>query len=286
MVASGVSYLIYLFVYRVFRYRYAVIIENLSRSFPRKSQAEIEAYAREYYRHLGDLVVEPLIFVMVDDAARAQFARYTNTELLDKIYERGENVVALASHCGNWEYLINIPRVLKFKIYTAYTQLSNKVLDGYVLKLRSIFGVTLLPKQYFFRGALSVLKKENDPAIVVVIADQRPAPGSVKNFVRFLGQSTHVQIGAERLAMASGATMLFLECVKTRRFHYEFTFHVISEDAGKCMPMEITSAYYRMLEANILKSPSYWLWSHKRWKPLEKENQAGSLVAGVSPSLL
>lgn len=268
LVASGLSFLIYLFVYRLFRYRYDVIIDNLSKSFPGRSRGQIEEYAREYYRHLGDLVVEPLLFMLVDSTTRKKLAHYTNTEVLEKFYRNGDNVVTLASHCGNWEYLINLPKVLEFETYTAYTPLSNKRLDHYILKLRSMYGVILIVKRHFFRGALAVLKKRGSASMVVVIADQRPAPGSGKHFVQFLAQPTLVQIGAERLATASGAVVVFLECVKTTRFHYNYTFRVVTDDAERCLPMEITDVYYEMLEENIRKSPSHWLWSHNRWKPM------------------
>ena len=277
--ASGLSFVIYVLTYRVFKYRFSVIIRNLENSFPNKNQNEIATYARHYYRHLGDLVVEPLLFIVVDGETRKRFANYTNIDLLDKLLPTGNNVITLASHCGNWEYLINLPEIQEFKTYTAYTPLSNKRFDRYMLKLRSMYGVILIQKKYFFRGALSALKKTDDPSMVVVIADQRPAPGSTKNHVHFLRQSTQVQIGAERLATSSGATVLFLECVKTARFHYDYTFHIITEDIKKCAPMEVTTAYYRLLEENIVKSTSHWLWSHKRWKPvMELQEKAAMSV--------
>ena len=278
LIASGLSQVIYLFIYRVFRYRYAVIISNLSKAFPGKNEHEIQVYARNYYQHLGDLVVELLLFIVVDKQTRKKLANYTNIELLDKFYLQRKNLVTLASHCGNWEYLINLPKIQAFNTYTAYTPLSNKLLDRYILKLRSLYGVSLIPKKYFFRGALSVLRKKDDPSMVVVIADQRPAPGSLKHFVTFLNQPTHVQVGAERLASGSGAAVLYLECVKRERFHYDYTFYVVTEDAERCLPMEVTQTYYRLLEENIRKSPSYWLWSHKRWKSSETESQSNTVL--------
>lgn len=278
-IASTLSFLIYFLTFKVFRYRYDVIVDNLSKSISGKSKNEIENYAREYYRHLGDLVVEPLLFIIVDHSTRVKLAQYTNIGLLEEFYKLGKNVVTLSSHCGNWEYLINFPKIQPLKTYTAYTPLSNKTIDRYILKLRSLYGVILIPKKYFFRGALSVLKKKDDPSMVVVIADQRPGPGSLKNFIDFLNQPTHVQVGAERLAVASGAAVLYLECLKIERFHYQYTFHVVTEDAERCQPMEVTKTYYRLLEENILRSPSQWLWSHKRWKAIQEAEDKVSVHA-------
>jgi KDO2-lipid IV(A) lauroyltransferase len=36
---------------------------------------------------------------------------------------------------------------------------------------------------------------------------------------------------------------------------------------------EITKAHTRLLEAEIIKVPAYWLWSHKRWKHTRPEGE-------------
>ena len=61
--------------------------------------------------------------------------------------------------------------------------------------------------------------------MVVAISDQRPALGNAKYWVKFLKRKTWAQIGPQRLANHSDCTVLFLECVKKARFHYEYTFH-------------------------------------------------------------
>jgi KDO2-lipid IV(A) lauroyltransferase len=215
---------------------------------------------------LGDLVVEPLLFTFSTANIRKELATYTNKELLDQLYLKKKHAVVLASHHGNWEYLINLPQELDFKVYTAYSPISNARIDCLVHKMRSMLGVTVILKNAFYRKALSVLKSKGDPALAVVIADQRPAPGSVKYTIDFLGQRTNVQIGAERLALASNAVVLYLQCTKVAKFHYNYTFHLLTDAPALCSPLEITTKYYQMMENDIRTQPGNWLWSHKRWK--------------------
>jgi KDO2-lipid IV(A) lauroyltransferase len=267
MMAAGLSSLIYLFTFHVLKYRYKVIKKNLATSFGLDGDKNVKGIISKYYQHLGDLVIEPFLYYVVSPARRKKLATYTNPELLEQFYRKKKHVVLLASHYGNWEYLINLPKVVNFQVYTAYTPISNQRINNWILKMRSSLGVRLIPKQHFYRGALSTLKQRENPSLVVVIADQRPAM-EAKHFVDFMGQKTRVQIGAERLAIASDSAVVYLECNKKSRFHYDYTFHLISEKPSEISPMEITDAYYNKLETNISKAPAFWLWSHDRWKGL------------------
>lgn len=265
---KGFSFTLYLLVRFVMRYRFAVLRKNLETSFPRKSKDEIQALITTYYRHLADLVVEPVLFTMAGRATRKKLATYTNKELLNRLYRENKHAILLASHIGNWEYLINLPRETDYEVYTAYTPISNRYVDNWVHRMRSKFGVTVILKKNFYRKALAVLKGNGNPALVVVIADQRPAPGSVKYHLEFLGQNTSVQVGAERLAQSSNAAVLYLECTKVEQFHYKYTFHLVTEAPAGSKPLEITAKYYEMMEMNISSQPGNWLWSHKRWKQI------------------
>jgi KDO2-lipid IV(A) lauroyltransferase len=266
--ASSLSSLLYFFLHRVFRYRREVVSANLLASFPDKNAREIRKMTTAYYKHMGDLIIEPILFILIGSKGRSKLARYSNIEFVEKFYEHKRNVVALASHYGNWEYLINIPKMTRFSLITAYSPLTQKFANKWLLKIRSLYGVNLIAKNSFYKGVLTTMRSAVNPIITVVIADQRPAPGSNKYFVDFLGQSTCVQLGAERLANASGSVVLFLECQKKARFHYEYTFHSLGDEQTSAKPLSITQAYYNMLEKNIIASPNHWLWSHKRWKPV------------------
>jgi len=263
--AAGVSSLIYLLTFHLMKYRYKVIKKNLSTSFAKQGERSLLSMISRYYKHLGSIVIEPFLYFAVSPHLRKKLAHYTNLEILQDFYREKKHVVLLASHYGNWEYLINLPKIVDFNVYTAYTPISNRIINQMILNMRSAFGVRLIQKKYFYRGALSALKQREDPSLVVVIADQRP-PTEARNFVDFLGQKTRAHIGAEKLATASDSAVLYLECVKKSRFHYEYTFHIISEKPSCLSPMTITDAYYNNLEINISKEPALWLWSHDRWK--------------------
>ncbi|WP_192579237.1 lysophospholipid acyltransferase family protein [Dyadobacter aurulentus] len=268
-ICRSASFIIYIITRYVLRYRHEILMQNFANAFPQKTAEERKALVKAYYKHLGDLVVEPVLFALASPAARMKLATYSNKELLSDLYAKNKHAIVLASHHGNWEYLINLPREVDFQVYTAYTPISNLRIDSWVHKMRSQMGVTVILKKNFYKAALSALRAPDSPALVVVIADQRPAPGSSKYSIEFLNQNTSVQLGAERLALASNAVVLYLQCRKVARFHYNYTFHLITENPASSKPLDITRQYYKMIEKDIDLDPATWLWSHKRWKPVD-----------------
>ncbi len=218
-----------------------------------------------YYHHMSDLLLEPFLFYLAPAMLRKRLATYTNPEVLERLYRAGRPVIVFASHYGNWEYLINLPQVTDYKVYTAYSPIKSGPLDRLMIRLRSFMGVQLIPKKGFYRQALSLLRQTATPKLLIVIADQRPAPGNDKFHIPFLDQDTAVQTGGERMAASSDAAIVYVESRKNAQFSYEFTFKTM-ENTDRVVPMSITKAYYRFLEKSISLAPSYWLWSHNRWK--------------------
>jgi KDO2-lipid IV(A) lauroyltransferase len=263
--AKILSMMMFIFLRYLLKYRYKVILANLTSSFPLKNKHELRQLTASYYHHMSDLFVEPFLFYIISAGLRRKLATYTNKELLQRLYKDNKQVVLLASHYGNWEYLTNLPQVAGYDVYSAYSPVKNRYINRMMLKLRSFLGVTLIPRKQFYRKALSLLQQGGAPKLIMLIADQRPAPGSGKYHLPFLHQDTKVQIGGERMAVSADAAVVYIDSEKTSRFHYNFTFRMISEKAAHAVPMEITSRYFDVLEKAINRSPVYWLWSHNRW---------------------
>jgi KDO2-lipid IV(A) lauroyltransferase len=264
-VSKALSFTVFVVLRHLLHYRRAVISKNLTASFPMKSAREIRKLIRAYYKHMSDLLIEPFLFYLAPASLRARLASYTNPEVLERLYRDGKQVIVFASHYGNWEYLINLPQVTAYPVYTAYSPIKNGAMDRLMISLRSFLGVHLMPKKAFYRQALSLLRQHSDPKLLVVIADQRPAPGNDKFRIPFLHQQTAVQIGGERIAASSDATVVYVQSRKRAQFRYDFTFTEM-KSADRDTSMSITKAYYQFLEKSISLAPGHWLWSHNRWK--------------------
>ncbi|MBP6369841.1 MAG: acetyltransferase, partial [Paludibacteraceae bacterium] len=47
---------------------------------------------------------------------------------------------------------------------------------------------------------------------------------------------------------------------------YELTLIPMSDDVSATTEFEMTEQYVRLLEQTIQRNPSYYLWTHRRWK--------------------
>ncbi|NJN43059.1 MAG: hypothetical protein HC811_13350 [Flammeovirgaceae bacterium] len=51
-----------------------------------------------------------------------------------------------------------------------------------------------------------------------------------------------------------------------KRGYYEMSFEDVCANPLDTKYGEITEKVTQMAEADVLREPAYWLWSHKRWK--------------------
>ncbi|MBO9636957.1 MAG: lysophospholipid acyltransferase family protein [Siphonobacter aquaeclarae] len=255
------SLLVYWVLSTVMRYRYSVIFQNLSRSFPEKPAAEIRKIVRQYYRHFSNLFREILESASLSENEMLHRVRVVNPELLNRYQQRGRSVIIMLGHQGNWEYLNIVPKYFSFDMYALYKPLSNVYFDDLIKRFRSRFGMKLLPMT---QAARFMLTHRDRPQAYFFIADQSPAPGS-RCCIDFLNQRTLMFEGAEKLAGSIGAVVLYAEFRRSGE-GWDLAFRLITEDPSATSPFEITRTFGKYLETSIQERPSDWLWSHRRWK--------------------
>lgn len=252
--------MLYFILFKLLRYRYAVVVQNLSRSFPDRSYAEISRVAAGFYRHFCGIFVEMGLMLFSSERRVKQKVKVRNPELPAQY--AGSNIIIMLGHYGNWECLNILPTYFNFPLYAVYKPLSNAFFDRLMQRLRSRFGLKLLPMT---RAARHMLANRQEGGAYILVSDQFP-PGETHT-VSFLHQDTRVITGAERLAKTTGAVVLYAS-VKKPADHagWEISFRLISDMPALSMPYEITRLFNAYLEEDIREDPRYWLWTHRRWK--------------------
>ena len=278
------SYLLYLLIFRVARYRKKVVFDNLHLAFPERDPSEIRVIAKKFYRHLSDLILEEAIAHFDSDQQFMRRMRYVNPELLHDLHKKQKQVIAVTAHYGNWEFLTSLGVVTEFKILGTYKPLKNKYFDRIVRENRERYNSVPVPMEKIARVMIQYYR-DKIPALTVFLADQRPVFRNIQYWTRFLGQDTPMYLGPEKLARKLNAAVIFMKIKKLRFGRYEAEAELICEDPGKLEPFEITESHARILERMIREAPECWLWSHRRWKHSyerylkekgEKEIPAGS----------
>ena len=259
------SDLLYLIGYQVTGYRKKVVFENLENAFPELGQDEIRKIARRFYHHLSDLILESAVFHFKSEKKALQKITYRNPELLDEIYRKGKQVMAVTAHYGNWEYLATLNLAIASQVIAIYKPLKNKYFDRMVTRNRTRFGVQVIPMEKIARELIKH-HQEGNPVLTLFLSDQRPVFQNIQYWTRFLGLDTPLYLGTEKLARKLDAAVVFLKIHKVSRGRYEAEFELICDEPGTLEPFEITESHVRILENLIRETPEYWLWSHRRWK--------------------
>ena len=81
-----------------------------------------------------------------------------------------------------------------------------------------------------------------------------------------MNQDTMSMEGGVNIAVKMGFGVAYMNMDRVSRGHYRWRVEKICDDASTFTPDEITRRYYDLLEADIRRNPSNYLWSHKRWK--------------------
>ncbi|MCK5134337.1 MAG: lysophospholipid acyltransferase family protein [Bacteroidales bacterium] len=256
---------LYVINYYLVGYRKKVVFDNISNAFPDYSQQEVRRTAKRFYHHLCDLILESAISHFYSESRAMKRIKYTNPELLDDIYRKGKQVMAVTAHYGNWEYLSTMGLTTKYTIIGIYKPLKNKYFDRMVQKNRQRFGAVTVSMNGVARKLIT-FQRENRPALTLFLSDQRPVWEHIQYWTKFMGLDTPLYLGTEKLARKLDAAVVFLKIRKVRRGRYEVDIELICEDPNNLEPFEITEAHVKILENLIREAPEYWLWSHRRWK--------------------
>ncbi len=264
------SDVIYLLNFYIFKYRKRITLNNLRNSFPEKSEKEIQKIAKQFYRHLTDLIFETVKLSNISQKELLKRVEYVNPELLDKYKAKGQHLIVFASHSGNWEWAVGAPLVLPFEVLAVYRKLSDPIVENLVTSSRARFGCIPVEMHHTIREVLH-FRKENKQAITWLASDQSPVKSDC--WTTFLNQETGFYTGGERIARKLGQPVLYQHMRKVKRGHYEIEFIPICDNPAETKEYEITLRYARMLEERIHQQPAYYIWSHKRWKRKRPENE-------------
>lgn len=245
------------FLGHVYKYRLSVCVQNLARAFPHLSYQDIRFYQHRFYRNLGRIIWE----ILFPSSTTLNIDPITLAKI-EELNKENRSIIILLGHYGNWEVLQKLPQQVEMPVQALYKPLKNGLFNSLIHYKRSFYGLRLLPSGHALR---TLLREKHRSSITLFIADQ--FPGNNNGIaVNFLQQSTFMFSGAEQLAKRLDAYVGYVELKPMHNHSWEMTMQTICENAGNIADDHITLTYTKKLEESIQKDPSWWLWTHRRWK--------------------
>lgn len=271
-VLYGVAGLIYGLLAYVVRYRWHVVLENLRRSFPEKSETQIRAVGRQFYWHFAQVIVEILKLAAISPGELRRRLRFVNPELMMRHFAANRLVLALGSHLGNWEWILS-GAALEFSGRSGgvYKPLNNKFFEQFVRRLRTRLGADAVPMLATLRY---LVQHRGQGRTLSLLTDQAAGPEDRPYWTDFMHQDAGFYTSADRLAQQFNCAVLYVGIRRVRRGYYEVTFSELPDGQAvaaatvltEAQRYPVTEAFVRHLEADIRATPEQYLWTHRRWK--------------------
>jgi Kdo2-lipid IVA lauroyltransferase/acyltransferase len=245
-------------------YRKKVIWDNLKKSFPRKSDAEIRIIMKAYYRHMCDIMIETVKAWSMSGDDFEERLTLKGIDELNALCDEGKSVIMLSMHFNNWEWCAYTQVHLKHKYLVVYNPVrGNPMFEKYLTTMRERWGARTIAVHQSARTIID-FHQRNIPVCLALVADQRP-PVVSRLWTSFLNQEACFNSGPGKIASKTDQPVYIAVGRKLKRGYYELSFIPLIMNPGKLSQEEILITYVRAMEKYILESPENYLWSHKRW---------------------
>ena len=247
-----------------------MVRHNLKLAFPDKSGEERTKIEKQFYKHFADLFVEMIKAFHISLSEIQKRFVFNNVELLNQITDTGQNIIVVGGHYGNWEWVISLAKLTKASPIATYLKINNPYFEKFMLKNRLRFGGELIETKNL-RKTLKRYYSQNETFILGLLADQSPQRHRAKYWRSFLGNApVPVFTGPEELAKQYQTAFVFIAINKVKRGYYNIDFELITNSPNNFEDYDLTDIFIEKLEKQIKAVPQYFLWTHNRFKHLNK----------------
>ena len=265
-----ISDLVFFILYYIVGYRKDVVRFNLKTAFPDMDTATLKATQKRFYHHFCDLFIEVIKTLSITEQTLRDRYLFTNFEVLQKYVDKGQPVILTMGHYASYEWIFALQTIIKgHPGYAVYKKIKNPYFDKMIRDIRGKWDTTLVPNKEARSKIKEVLAQKKGFALFGFIMDQSPSNPRGKHFSNFLGVNTPFFTGVEKLSKQYDLPVLFLGTTRVKRGYYTSTFSVLADTPSKYPDFAITDAYATILTKLIQKDPSYYFWTHKRFKFLK-----------------
>ncbi len=251
--------------YYLVGYRKKVITQNLRKSFPDKSEEEIAVIRKKFYENFSDYLVETIKSFSISETESRVRMQHINQEVFHEAKAEDKNIIMLAGHVFNWEWINALARIIPQKhCHPVYRKVNSDFWENQMKKVRNKFGNEALEANEVI---MNIFRSKNDgESAYMFVADQTPHVAHVNYGLEFLHQKTPAFIGYDKLATRMDLAFIYCEMKKVKRGYYQVNYHRIYPDGEKFTEHEVVRKFHKLLENTLHKHPDNYLWSHRKWK--------------------
>lgn len=238
--------------------------KNIELCYPDWPKEKQELMVKKSLIETGKLFAEfGIMWEWPTDRTLSLIRSVEGREYLDEIFERGNGVIVLAPHHGNWE-LVGLYLSTLRPMAALYRPPKIKELEDYMSGVRGRHGSELVPTNK--RGVIRLFSVLNNQGMVGILPDQVPG-GTGGIFAPFMGVPANTIKLVSRLIQKTNCEVVSLCAIRRPDADgFDMVFrkadpHIYSEDLDTSV-----AALNRSVEACVAQCPEQYQWEYKRFK--------------------
>jgi KDO2-lipid IV(A) lauroyltransferase len=246
--------------------RYRVALKNLRIAYGDSlSDAERKRIARESFCSFGMFAVESIKFAYMPkgELNRRLTAERECAEVVLGALEEKKGCLLITGHLGNFEIAGCWLTAQGKELIALAREARDRGTTDLMRQMRERMGIKVVTLNQSLKSVLVGLKRN---ACVAIVCDQNASDV----FVPFFGHPTGTVDGPARIALRTGAPMVFFACVRDGRGGYRLMtsgrYDARPTGDEQADIVRVTTEINRRLEEFIRRYPEQWLWFHDRWK--------------------
>jgi Kdo2-lipid IVA lauroyltransferase/acyltransferase len=261
------------FLYNILHSRRSIAIDNIRQALPFMKRhpswtgafETAEEIALATFMNLGISIVEVcrLYHGKGDDLIDSMVVN--GLENFQHAKEKGNGVLCVSGHCGNWELIsLSFKHHLDENVWAIARKQNNPYLNSIIEKMRMGYGNKVIYTKAAARPILNVIKSKG---VIGMLADQAVFEDNGA-LIEFLGRKAWANKAPIVFAHKTGAPIVPVFGYRKNDRHvltFLPEFSLCGEHTEDGIHQDI-QALSRYLEDFICAHPADWYWVHRRWK--------------------
>jgi KDO2-lipid IV(A) lauroyltransferase len=185
-------------------------------------------------------------------------------EHLQEAQARGQGVILVTAHYGNWELMAAMLADRGLPITVIARDSQEPFTASLINRARASHGIVVLERD----DARAMLRALRANCVLGILPDQHAADNAI--IVDFLGRPAATAVGVATLAARTGAPVVPSFCRRRPDGTFEALFYpplpLVQSGDREADVRTNTILVNQALEEQIRAHPEQWLWLHRRWK--------------------
>lgn len=253
-------------------------INHLTKVYGDKfTPARIRNMAKEVFINLGRNMADAFRISQLTPENIDQIVLSTGLEKIDNVLKKGNGLILLTGHIGNWELLGAYIALKGFPLSVIGAPIYDSRIDEMVVQNRQVSGAKYIARGSATRQILRALRN-NETIGILIDQDTRRVDGV---FIDFLGHEAFTPAGPVEIARRTGCALMPIGIHLDNNYRHrievgdEITLTWTDDlDTDRIRNTEVCS---KAVEQFIRKHPTQWVWMHKRWRTTRKNRLVNKL---------